>query len=323
VSQEFFKGSSLNSKHRKPGPVGGRLIRKVIGALRAQVQAAVPGSDLPIDSHILIATSGGLDSVALAHLLATYGHRVAPKSKISLLHINHGWRGEASDADQAWVERLGEGLGVRVVSRSLKDKLPRAGESWEERARQGRKTIFEELGRELGADHWILTAHHADDQAETLLWRLLTGAGDTHGAGILPREGRELRPCLSIRKADLRAYLLEEGQEWREDSTNHEGRLLRSRIRQELMPVVEKLFPKAVEHLGDLAEKAGKAVSHEMPLDNAQQQLANVLGSKGIRLKRVHLQAVSDDQNSQELDLPGGWRLVRAPHKKSRSTLQS
>src|SRR4051794_22839086 len=79
---------------RKPGPTGGALIRTVVGFLRQfQIQ-------LPIDSHILIAVSGGADSVGLAHLLVHYGRRVIDRSKIRLLHINHGWRADESDQDE-------------------------------------------------------------------------------------------------------------------------------------------------------------------------------------------------------------------------------
>src|SRR5207302_1079372 len=128
------------------------------------------------------------------------------------------------------------------------------GESWEEAARTQRQVIYERLARErLPETTLVLTAHHADDQAETLLWRLFTGTSLTHGGGIRARHGAEFRPLLRVRKATLKAYLEEEDHPWREDATNHEGRFLRSRMRRELIPAITKIFPDVIEKLARLA----------------------------------------------------------------------
>jgi tRNA(Ile)-lysidine synthase len=153
----------------------------------------------------------------------------------------------------------------------------------------------------------VLTAHQADDLAETVLWRILTGNARTHAGGILIQDKIELRPFLRIRKRVLQAYLREEGQTWREDATNHEGRFLRSRLRLELMPIIEHLFPRAVEHLVEIALHSQNQNDH---LDEASGALLGAIGAAGLKLrvKRSHLQLGKKD--SGEITLPEGWRLA-------------
>ena len=225
----------------KPSPMGGTLIREVIQFMRLK------GMKPPIDSYILIAVSGGSDSVALAHLLTRYGRKICSKEAITLLHMNHGWRGEESDGDADFVRLLSEKWGVPLLSYRLKLNKKPKGESPENVARKARKEIYKKLTQK--SPKFILTAHHADDLAETVLWRFFTGKMTTHGGGIRFQEGSELRPLLRVRKRDLQEYLRQEGVPWREDRTNHEGKLLRSQMRKTLLPAIEALFPKAVEHI--------------------------------------------------------------------------
>lgn len=93
----------------------------------------------------------------------------------------------------------------------------------------------------------MFTAHSADDQAETRLWRIFTGAFAELGGGILSRHGVEVRPLLGVRREELRKFLGEEKQSWREDASNRDLRFLRAQMRQDLMPVIERLFPRAIE----------------------------------------------------------------------------
>ncbi len=223
--------------------MGGKLIRNVISAVRANAL------DLPLTSHILCACSGGADSVALAVLLARYGRRVGGAEQITLVHVNHGWRGKESDADEKFVRALAKRLRVGFRVHRLREK-PSKGDSWEAHARGLRKEIFalESKRRQKldGTPGLVFTAHQADDQAETRLWRFFTGATATLGAGILTRHGVEIRPLLGIRRAELVAFLAEERQTWREDLSNQDPRFLRARMRRDLMPVIETLFPGAV-----------------------------------------------------------------------------
>lgn len=228
----------------KPKEMGGRLIRTLIQSLKRAEKA------VPLTSHILCACSGGADSTALAVLLARYGRRVGSHESITLLHVNHGWRGKESDADEAFVRRLAKRLGVGVIVHRLTEK-PGKGDSWEAHARGLRKAVFREESAAHGGAP-VLTAHTADDQAETRLWRFLTGVYETHGEGILPVHEVEIRPLLGVRRAELREFLAEERQAWREDSSNADPRFLRARMRQDLMPVVERLFPRAIQAISTI-----------------------------------------------------------------------
>lgn len=291
----------------KPGPTGGRLIRAVISFLREKEER------LPFSSHILIATSGGADSMALAHLLVRYGRRVVSREKITLLHINHGWRGAASDGDARFVRAQAHLWGVACkVVRLRKSDRARKGESPEERARRARQRIYAKYAKIHGKTHGaiVLTAHHADDLAETVLWRLATGAAHTHGGGIAFKHEIEVRPLLRIRKKTLIQYLKEEGQTWREDSTNHEGMLLRSRMRRSVMPELEALFPRAIEHLVDLALRAQNQIDSNTPL------IRSALGALGIRIRRSHYEGAEKwmkdgTRGCGEIHLADGWRLRR------------
>ena len=304
-------------RYPKPGPMGGRLIREMIAFLRES------GVHLPITSHILCAVSGGPDSVALVHLLSKYGRRVGDSKRIRILHVNHAWRGKASDRDEKFVCDLARQLGVRFTAMRLKPPK-RNGQSWEDEARRARKEIF----RKQAVKHHggvIFTAHQADDLAETLLWRLFTGSAATHGGGIIVQDGPEIRPFLRIRKSDLMEYLKEEGQGFRTDSTNRGGRFLRARMRARILPSIEREFPKAIEHLvraGLKAQNAGlgndvpiEAQSSE-PLAHSSEPLAqrSLFGAAGLRLRRSHWEALSEKAKEEpqwtgEIHLPDGWIL--------------
>ena len=209
---------------------------------------------------------------------------------------------------------MAEKLNLPIIVESLQERSPN-GDSWEESARKFRKKIFarelKRVGAEKGcAQTFVFTAHHGDDLAETMLWRLFTGTADTHGAGILFQDENEIRPFLSTRKADLVAYLKEEGLTWREDQTNHEGRFLRSKMRKDLMPVIESIFPKAISRL----------ISRGLVLNREGGALTSQIGpeilfrAEGIAARRVHwdaIQKLRQDKNRSEIHLPQGWRLKR------------
>jgi tRNA(Ile)-lysidine synthase len=230
----------------KPRNTGGTLIREAIKLLRRS------GLHLPIDSHILIAVSGGCDSMAMADLLICYGRRVVAKKNIALLHVNHGWRGVESDQDELFVRKKAEEWGIPIYVERPSRPTPLKGESWEAHARKLRKKAFQKYAKKTGS-RIVFTAHHADDLAETMLWRILTGAYKTHVGGILVRHGMELRPFLCIRKEALKRYLKEERVAWREDSSNQNKRFLRNNLRASVLPQLEQVFPRTVENLLELA----------------------------------------------------------------------
>jgi tRNA(Ile)-lysidine synthase len=254
--------------------------------------------------------------MALAHLLTRYGRKIAPKASFRLLHVNHQWRGQESLEDAEFVKACAKRWKVPVTVRTLPppDLLAETpkdrSRSPEDLAREHRKRIFQKEASKHKA--LVFTAHHADDFAETVLWRLLSGNAKTQGGGILFAHGVERRLLLRTRKSDLKQYLIEEGESWREDLTNYDTRFLRARMRAELMPQLEQLFPRAVQHLVALGLDAQRgAPSLGAPLDPSETLLKLPVG---IKLRRAHWEAIEEtvsDRKTGELSLPGGWKLRR------------
>ena len=179
---------------------------------------------------VLVGVSGGADSVALLHTLVV----LAPSLRLSVrvLHVDHGLRaGSARDADV--VRRLGARLGVPVeVAR-----VAVGDGSVEAAARTARYAALEGAADRAGASR-IAVGHTADDQAETVLMRVLQGSGVRGLAGIPAVRGRIIRPLIDARRADVVAELERAGLPWIEDASNRDPRFLRNRIRHELMPAV-------------------------------------------------------------------------------------
>ena len=186
--------------------------------------------------HVLAGVSGGADSVALMLMLLERGCHV------TAVHVNHGLRGAASEGDEAFVRALCRDKGVPLVCcRAQPPAHP--GEDWARRARYG---FFREAVAQTGAEALVL-AYHRDDQAETLLLHLMRGAGLT-GLTAMAEDAvvdgmRILRPLLGMTRAELRAALDAAGQPWREDESNRDSRYLRNAVRQELLPLMERLSP--------------------------------------------------------------------------------
>jgi tRNA(Ile)-lysidine synthase len=213
------------------------------------------------DTRVLVALSGGADSVALLHLLCEM-ERSGDILVAGAAHLHHGLRGADADADQAFCRALAERLNVRfVTSRVEVASLAREQQrSIEDAARSARYAFLERAADEVGADA-IATAHTLDDQAETFLLRLLRGTA-TRGLGsIRPRVGRVIRPVLDIRRAELRRFLEARGEAFREDATNADVSIARNRVRHELIPYIESRFSHAAPEL--LARQAALARDDE------------------------------------------------------------
>ena len=203
-----------------------------------------------------VAVSGGADSVALLHLLLELREELG--CVLCVVHFNHQLRGRASEADEKFVARLAEqhGLDFFVARENVAAKTKRERGNLEDVARRARYAFFERLVQE-GRLARVAVAHTADDQAETVLAHILRGTGLAGLGGIHPTAGVVVRPLLSIRRADLRAYLRGKRQSWREDASNRDTKRMRARIRQRLLPLLERQFQTAtVEHLCQLAELA-------------------------------------------------------------------
>lgn len=220
------------------------------------------------DVTVLVAVSGGADSVALARLLATL--HAGGAGKMVVAHYNHALRGDESAADEQFVRSLAGQLGwpcavghadCAAATSPTADTAPRTSE---EQSRAARYAYLGQSAQVHGA-RYVVTAHTADDQAETVLHRLLRGTSVAGLAGMRP--ARELvpgialvRPLLKFRRAELREYLAEINQPYREDSSNASPDYTRNRLRHDLIPkLVQEYNPRVIEALLRLSQLSAEA----------------------------------------------------------------
>ena len=195
---------------------------------------------------VLIAVSGGADSVALLDVLRDL--RPALGLALACAHVHHGLRAEA-DADADFVQRLCEKLEVPFHLERVAVRREPPWEGLEAEARRARYAALEARAVALGARR-IATGHTADDQAETVLMRLLEGAGPRGLAGIALARGVFIRPLLETRREEILAHLASRGLGWVEDATNRDPRFLRNRMRHDVLPFLGHVFgPGVVESL--------------------------------------------------------------------------
>jgi len=222
----------------KPSDVGGTMIRKVV-ALFKQNEIKIP-----FEQPILIATSGGVDSMVLAHLISTYGRRVVDPSQITLLHFDHGWRKESGTTEKKMIQKFAKTLGVQFLSKKLKTQRQKSlSKNLEEDARLKRNEIYSELTRSDDGFGFVFTAHHADDVVETLVWRFFRGELFDQNEGILFQDNNVLRPLLKVTKEEIYQYARAEKVSFLEDPTNQGSGNMRSFFRTELAPMIAKQFP--------------------------------------------------------------------------------
>ena len=223
-----------------------------------RVRRTVRAHDLArADTRVLVALSGGSDSVALAYLLAELAGR-GELVVAGVVHLNHQLR-PAAGGDEAFCAATG-GAAWLAVSRPIARTSRRVPgperRSVEDAARAARYEFFEQARVRLEADA-IALGHTRDDQAETFLLRLVRGAGSRGLAGMHPRRGRIIRPLLDCRRGDLRAFLEARGVTFVHDESNDDVSIPRNRVRAELLPFLERRFnPSIVDVLADEAELA-------------------------------------------------------------------
>jgi tRNA(Ile)-lysidine synthase len=227
--------------------------------------AALMNSSLPVlaclpDGKALLGLSGGRDSVALLHLLLAAGRR-----DLVLCHLNHGLRGRESDEDAAFVRSLAEkhGLACEIAKSNVKAQAKKKKLSLETAARDARHAFFKRMSRKH-ATHEVLLAHHADDQAETILGNVLRGCGLEGLAAMelvtdLDNGLCFLRPLLRVRRAEIDAYVEAQGIAYREDSSNASAEFRRNRLRHEALPLLSEIAGRDVvpllNRLGSIAER--------------------------------------------------------------------
>lgn len=303
--------------------------RPLVDGLRRELEA---GPVEPGDS-VLVAVSGGLDSVSLLHLLRYPLRDLELELRVG--HLDHAMR-PGSAADAAWVRGLCQAWQVPIVHHRLEP--PAEGEA---DARRRRYAFLEE---HAPPPTWIMTAHHLDDQAETVLFRAIRGTGVRGLRGIAPRRGRILRPLLPFGRAEIRAYAAAAGLRYRVDPTNQDVSLARNRLRHQVLPELERLRPGAARSLAHLAERAraaerawstvvqgrtadatieqdetaatlARGMLHSYHPDVRARVLRHVLRRYGSTPGRAGthaaLEFISSGPSGGELHLPGGVRLER------------
>lgn len=222
------------------------------------------------DKKLLVAISGGLDSVVLAHLCAQL------QLNISLVHCNFNLRGNESDEDESFVLQLAEDLELEVFLESFETETYAQEHkiSIQMAARELRYVWFEELASQLHYDY-ILTAHHADDNLETFLINLSRGTGLDGLVGIPEKNGKLVRPLLPFSREEIQIFAGKNQIKWREDSSNASTKYLRNKLRHDVIPKLKAVnsqflqnFSKTQQHLREskqfldsISEKiAGKVV---------------------------------------------------------------
>lgn len=209
--------------------------------------------------RVCVAVSGGADSVAL--LIAMAAARAESGIVLTAIHVHHGLRGAEADGDAEFVADLTKQLEVplRVEHGDVAALAAERGKGIEEAARALRYRCFHEALR-LGEADAVATAHTLDDQAETVLMKLLRGAWTEGLGGIAPvvavEGGRIVRPLLEVSRTEVIAYLEACGQSWREDSTNQELTFTRNRVRYGLLPQMREFQPRVAEQLARMATVA-------------------------------------------------------------------
>src|SRR5436190_12066976 len=274
----------------------------------APLQAARDSGLVPEGAPLLVMLSGGADSVCLLDVAVRLGARV------EALHVNYGLRGEDSDADERFCielcERLGVTLHVEGVTLGSEANLQAA-------AREARYAAAERL-----AECGYAAAHTASDQAETVLYRLVTSPGRRALLGMEARRGRLVRPLLRVSSDDTREHCRRRGLEWREDASNADPRFARARIRHEVMPVLREISPRAEETIVETAEQlrdeaevldAAAAEVSLAELDAHPPALARLAlrRAAGQPISRRDADAIlAARSGTKSFDLPGGLRAV-------------
>jgi len=280
---------------------------------------------------VVVGLSGGADSVALLHVLAGLArHR---GFAVVAAHLDHGLRPESA-ADAAFCRDLCLTLGVPFRTRRADVGARRRAEGGglEEAARRERQAFLRAVEEEQGAS-WIALAHTRDDQAETVLLRLLRGAGSLGLSAMRPRAGDLLRPMLGLSRRDVLDHLAERSLSWREDASNADLAIARNRVRHELIPYLERHFNPAVREslarsaalLGEdadvLAAVSGDAMTvtalRTAPRAVARLTVRRALqaagGLRGVGLKHVDAivdLAATEAPSGRRVALPGGREAV-------------
>ena len=203
---------------------------------------------------VVVAVSGGRDSMAL--LFGLHNLRETLQIQVVAAHFNHALRGADSDADEAFVQHFCAQYGIDFLSTTMPIGELSAGKNLQETARFYRYLWLHEIADRYGNAETvkIATAHHAQDQAETLLLHLLRGSGSGGLKGMEPKMGRLIRPLLHVERRVLEDYLQQHHISYRDDASNFSSHYTRNKIRLELLPLLAEYNPAVVQALGNTAD---------------------------------------------------------------------
>lgn len=251
--------------------------------------------------RLLLAVSGGLDSICLAHYFIKNREALGIEW-LGIAHVHHGLREGTSDRDAAFVEAFARKYNVPFFLKKLDgESLKNAEGSLEENARDARYKALQEAAENCDA---IVTAHHAGDQAETMYMRLRRGTTLAGLKGIQEVRDNIYRPFLNVTRAELLAYTRENNLEWCEDESNSDVKFARNKVRHEFLPQLEKESPGAATQLCRIALLADKAYAKVM--------------NAGESLFAPVLRAVNADADIHQHDM---WAGIALDKKKLRKVL--
>lgn len=228
------------------------------------------------DEVVIVATSGGADSTALVRALHSLKGETG-QGRLVVAHCNHGLRGAESDADETFVRALADELRLEAIvhKANVAAAADQRGDGIEEAARAVRYRFLQEAAGRVGA-RYIVTAHTLDDQAETILLRVLRGTGIAGLAGIPKVRGIAgdtvglVRPMLTLSRVEVLEYLQRLAQAYRNDSSNTDRSFTRNRVRHDLLPqLAQEYNPRIVETLSNLATQAEEMQAALRPMIDA------------------------------------------------------
>ena len=255
------------------------------------------------DERVLVALSGGADSVALLRLLCALGY------DCRAAHCNFHLRGTESDRDEAFVRRMcrEQGVTLYVTHFDTQEEARRRKVSIEMAARDLRYAWFEEVRKECGAAV-IAVAHHSDDSVETLLLNLIRGTGLNGLRGIRPKNGRVVRPLLCMNRQEILTCLKEMGQTYVTDSTNLQNLYTRNKIRLDLLPLMQTINPSVKENLLKMtAHLEGVAHIYQKAIDESRRR---VMTAEGISIEALE-QECEPETVLYECLSPFGFRAAQ------------
>lgn len=316
--------------------------------LEQKLRAALQRFGVGKSSALVVAISGGADSVSLLDACVRLNKRGKLPVKIFAAHLNHRLRGEEADGDEAFVRRLAEERGIecQIEQIAVADYAKAAKRNLEATARHIRYDFLARAAERCGAE-WVCTAHTLDDQAETVLMRLLRGTGaeglrGIHEISSLGSRTKLIRPLLQVTRAEVLEHCINCNLEFRHDSSNFSPELTRNRIRHDLIPLLQHFNRRSNEAivrtaeliaadddcLGQIAAKTFSEARTSTGLNAKLLKTCHLAVQRRVlrlwleevrgnllRIDAVHISALESlilrPEGGRVIELPGGWQVRR------------